>query len=194
MVSCTLRRWSPRWRLWQLTAPITRKRRLLTTPCSALPARTRMPLVSSRPPDPLHPCVRRRRATDPGNHAERFGWEAPSEYLRELTPRRADMGRQVESPWSGFRPPSGPLHAIVRHPCWQGFVLDVRGSLSFCGLWHKCDPRVGISVCCLFGGGCIWQPRMHCGVAVAGYFWLQYFQVWLQVTEMMEDSNAACFG
>ena len=54
-------------------------------------------------------------------------------------------------------------------------------------------PCVVISACCLFGGGCVWQPRMAV-LAVAGYSWLQYLLFWLQVMEVMEDSSTACFG
>ena len=37
---------------------------------------------------------------EPANHADDFGWEAPGQYFRELTLRRADVGRQVGTPGS----------------------------------------------------------------------------------------------
>ena len=49
----------------------------------------------------------------------------------ELTLRHVDMGCQVVCPGSEPYPSGGPLQAIVRPPCWQGLVLDVRGALAF---------------------------------------------------------------
>ena len=69
--------------------------------------------------------------TEPVNHAKHFGWEAPRQYLRELTLRRGDMVCQVVSPGSGPCPSAGPLQEIVRPPCQQGLGLDVRGALAF---------------------------------------------------------------
>ena len=81
--------------------------------------------------------------TEPANLAGHFGWEAPGQYLRELTLRRADMGRQVETPRSGPCPSAGPLQASVRPPCWHGRVLDVRGVLSFWDLLG-CNDQCGL--------------------------------------------------